>query len=133
MASVLGSASGAMSPDCFEIRVQPDREKVYVEPVGELDLASVPELRETVYELTGVGIQQVVIDLRRLTFIDVVGLRLLLRLDADARRDGWRLFLIAGSASIQRIFALTATRERLPFIARGDSASLDDRARHCAE
>ena len=106
-----------MSTDCFEIRVQPDRETVYVEPAGELDLASVPELREAVHELTDVGIEQVVIDLRRLTFIDVVGLRLLLRLDADARRDGWRLFLIPGPTSVQRIFALTATRERLPFIA----------------
>ena len=45
----------ARPADQFEVRVLPAREAVWVKPVGELDLATCPELRAQVEELLAVG------------------------------------------------------------------------------
>ena len=42
--------------------------------------------------------------------LDSTGLRVLLSLRNDAKRDGHSLVLIPGSPAVQRVFALTATR-----------------------
>jgi anti-anti-sigma factor len=100
----------------FAVRVEPDRETVCVTPSGELDLATVAELREQVEELLAAGFEQLVIDLRGLSFMDASGLRLFLGLANDARRDGWRLSLIQGTHQVRRMFVLTATLNQLPFV-----------------
>ena len=102
-------------PARFEIRMQRDGEVVYVEPAGELDLATSATLRNRVDALMATDAQQVIIDLRRLTFIDCAGVRALLALDGDAPRRGTRLSLIQGHNRVRRIFALTATLDALPF------------------
>lgn len=107
-------------------RVRPDRELVHVAPAGELDFATVEQLREQVYELVDVGFGHVVLDLRGLVFIDSTGLRLLLCLHADAQRDGWQLSLIQGPQAIRRVFELTGTLAVLPF----QSPTAIDQRRH---
>jgi anti-sigma B factor antagonist len=102
-------------PTRFEIRMQRDDEVVYVEPAGELDLATSATLHNRVDALMATDAQQVIIDLRRLTFIDCAGVRALLALDGDARRHGTQLSLIQGENPVRRIFALTATLDALPF------------------
>ena len=77
--------------------------------------ATVPVLAEHVTELLTVGFEQLIIDLRGLSFIDVSGLRLLLSLGERARSDGWRLSLIQGSEPVRRLFTLTDTDRQLPF------------------
>jgi len=57
---------------------------VWVEPIGELDLAMIPDLRDQIEELITAGFLQVIIDLRGLSFIDVAGLRLLLSLSTGS-------------------------------------------------
>jgi anti-anti-sigma factor len=57
-----------------------------------------------------------ILDLRRLEFIDSTGLRCILEFDAEARQDGCTLALIPGPKPVQRVFELTDTRARLPFI-----------------
>jgi anti-sigma B factor antagonist len=76
-------------------------------PVGELDLATVPALRDAIDGLHGA----VVLDLRGLEFIDGAGLHLLLELDARARQDGLELTLVPGPAA-ERLLGLTGTRGR---------------------
>ena len=102
-------------PTRFEIRMQRDGEVVYVEPAGELDLATSATLRNRVDALMATDAQQVIVDLRRLTFIDCAGVRALLALDGDARRHAARLSLIQGHNPVCRIFALTATVDALAF------------------
>jgi anti-anti-sigma factor len=43
-------------------------------------------------------------------FLDSMGLRVLLSLRNDAKRDGHSLVLVPGPRAVQRVFALTATR-----------------------
>lgn len=99
----------------FEVRVRPDRDVVHVEPAGELDMATAPQVRREVEALVATGFTRVVIDLRALEFIDGSGLRLLLALDAAARSDGWRLSLTEGPEPVQRLFTLTGTLDALTF------------------
>lgn len=101
-------------PSPLGVRVQPEREVVYVQPVGELDLATAPQLRDQVQELVAVGFRQLVIDLRELSFIDVAGLRTLLSLGNQAHDEGWRLSLTQGRRQVRRLCALAAPIGRLP-------------------
>jgi anti-sigma B factor antagonist len=102
-------------PPQFRCDVYPEREHVRVAPVGELDLASVPELEQTLSELRASGFDHLILDLRGLVFLDSSGLHLLLDLASAARADAHRLELIAGPPAVQRVFELTGTIATLPF------------------
>jgi anti-anti-sigma factor len=84
---------------------------------GALDIAAVPVLEATVGELREAGVQHVILDLSELDFMDSTGLRCILERDAEARQDGVSLSLVAGPPAVQRVFELTGTAARLPFIA----------------
>ncbi len=100
----------ASPPDPFSLSVVPEGEQVAVVPAGDLDLASVDELEREVRELRRLGVDRLVIDLRRVQFLDSSGLRLLLGLGDDARRDGHHLTLLPGPPEVELIFTLTQTR-----------------------
>jgi anti-sigma B factor antagonist len=53
----------------------------------------------------------VVLDLRKLSFLDSCGLSRLLAARRRARRAGRRLVLVRGSAAVQRLMAMTAVDE----------------------
>ena len=94
----------------FAVSVVPDRREVAVVPEGDLDLATVDRVEREVDELRAAGFDRIVLDLRRVEFLDSSGLRLLLSLRATARRAGHVLKLIPGPPEVQRVFELTATR-----------------------
>jgi anti-sigma B factor antagonist len=104
------------APGSFSCEVEPERDAVRVHPVGSLDMATVPVLRTQVDELRKAGFRRVILDLRRLEFMDSTGLRLMLSLDAEARQDGFSIGLVPAPAAVQRVFEITATTEVLPFI-----------------
>ena len=62
------------------------RDSVRVAPVGELDIATVDKLRAEVDRLRESGFTKLVLDLRGVRFLDSTGLRLVLELDAAAKR-----------------------------------------------
>jgi anti-sigma B factor antagonist len=106
------------SVEAFACTVEPEGEAVRVVPSGSLDMLTAPLLEARLREVTEAGSRRVVVDLRRLDFIDSTGLRLLLARDALARQDGFAFALIPGSPTIQRVFELTQTRDLLPFVDR---------------
>jgi anti-anti-sigma factor len=81
-----------------------------VVPVGELDIAASGALEQEVAGLVRDGSEHVVIDLRRLTFIDSSGMQRLLSLRNDAKRNGHRLTLVPAGPRVQRLFVLTRTQ-----------------------
>lgn len=83
---------------------------VMIIPVGELDLACTDELAREVRRARASGSVRVVLDLRGIQFIDSAGLRLLLSLRNDAKRNGHRLILVPPGRAVGRIFEITATR-----------------------
>jgi anti-sigma B factor antagonist len=100
----------------FRCEVSPEPGTVRLRPIGELDLATVPTLQTHITELREAGHRHILLDLRGLLFIDSTGLRLILRHDAEARRDGFSLALVPGSPEVQRVFDIAGVTTRLPFV-----------------
>lgn len=73
-------------------------------------MATVGEVEQRLGELREVGFERLVLDLRKLTFIDLCGLRLAERWTAAADRDGFRLDVLAGPAVGRLLDALGGVR-----------------------
>jgi len=99
----------------FRCDVEPARESVFVRPVGELDLSTVPVVDAQLSELVAAGFTRVVLDLRELRFLDSTGLRLLLSWDARSRAEGVDLSVIPGPAPVQRVIDVAGVAHLLPF------------------
>jgi anti-sigma B factor antagonist len=110
------SATHAHTDQQFHVDVKPDRDIVHVRPQGDVDLASVGEIRERFEDLTALGFGRLVLDLRGVTFLDSTGIRLVLELSASSRADGWEFGVVEGSAGVQRVFELTGIRPLVPFV-----------------
>lgn len=83
-----------------------------VQPVGEVDLVTVHEVREHVHAAAQHS-RRVVIDLRQVTFMDSSGLRLLVEVQQLADQDGFAFAVVRGPASLERLFEVTGLDERL--------------------
>ena len=103
-------------PPPFRVDVWPDGDVVHVCPVGEIDLDTVSEVRDRIYELRAAGFKRLILDLRAVTFLDSTGIRLVLEADASARADGLDFGLIEGPAKVQRALEVTGLRSALPLI-----------------
>ena len=95
-----------IGPAPLRVDIHPERDVVRVAPVGELDRATVPQLRAQIDELRESGFEHLVLDLRQLTFMDSSGVALILDEDLAARRDGRDFVLINGAPAIQRVLQI---------------------------
>lgn len=82
---------------------------------GEIDLATLDYLKRALHGITRRA-DVVTIDLRRVGFIDCVGLRTLLELSNEGVDDGCSVEFIQGPDPVARVFELTGTGERLVFV-----------------
>ena len=101
-----------MAPAQFDIEVRSEGEVVTVTPTGELDIATAGRLRELLHRQERRA-RVLVLDLSRLDFIDVVGLRVVLEEQQRSRQDGFALDLVVGSGAAQRLFDLARATELL--------------------
>ena len=77
-----------------------------VAPVGELDLASVPRLRQEVLALLNGGGRDVVLDLGGVDFVDSVGLGGVVAVAKRVRSAGGRFCVARPDPRIWEVFAL---------------------------
>lgn len=82
---------------------------------GELDLATSPQLDDALHRAEA-DARLIVLDLRRLAFMDCSGLRVILAAHDRARRPGCRLVVVRGPTAVQRVFTLTAVHRELEFV-----------------
>jgi anti-anti-sigma factor len=61
------------------------------------------------------GVRRIDLDLGRLDFIDSTGLGVIVRVHAEARRQGIELQLRRGPAPVHRVFEQTGFADALPF------------------
>jgi anti-sigma B factor antagonist len=97
----------------FQVEIQREAGRAIVIPSGELDLATVEGLGAAIDGLVDAGFKTVVLDLRRLTFIDSTGLRLIVR---ESRRPDVRLRLIDGIDDVTGLFEIRRVRAWLSFM-----------------
>ena len=119
----------------FAVEVQRRDHVTIVVPRGELDMATIQTLRTTldvaIAETLRAALDgfetgaRLLLDLRRLSFIDSTGLHLLVALDQRARRDGFLLTLVAPTAPIDRAIQLCGLDQVLPFVPTYDTVDSD--------
>ncbi len=97
----------------FRVEVRTEGRTAVVSVSGELDLASGPELE---LALDGISGSPVVIDLRRLEFMDSTGLSIIVKAHQRLEGEGRELGLVRGPAQVQRLFDLTGVAERLRLV-----------------
>ena len=84
---------------------------------GELDLSTAPALEEEITRLAAAdGVRRVVIDLRRLAFLDSSGLRVVAMAERRLEGAGRPLALVRGVETVQRVFEITRMDDRLTFV-----------------
>jgi anti-sigma B factor antagonist len=100
--------------------IEPDRDRVVVRPMGEIDLATVGVVETPLNELWGTGFTTIVLDLRWVSFMDSTGLRLLIRQCQRAEQDGAALEVsVAGDGAVHRLLHLAGLVDRLPITVQG--------------
>lgn len=85
----------------------------WVRPVGELDIDTAPALEDALAAEREAGSRRLVLDLRRLTFMDSTGLRLVIRWDTAARQQGFEFAVVPGQEAVQRVIKLTGMDDYL--------------------
>lgn len=111
----------------FDVGIAPlDGEGVALALTGELDLSTVEQLEQAIADGLDGGGRLVVMDLRKLVFLDSTGLRLMLRLDAGLKEEGGRLVLVRGPRRVHRVFELTRAVDELEIVE--DPAQIDGRS-----
>jgi len=83
---------------------------------GELDLSSAPLLEAALLAAEATEAASITLDIDGVSFIDSTGLRTLLEAHVRSQQDGNRIRLTKGSTQAQRLFALAAVDEILPFV-----------------
>ena len=104
-------------PQPFSHQIESDRSgKTILRLNGDLDMAARPALSKVLHELQHGNAQEIVIDLRGLSFLDSMGLSTLVQAYA-AGQDGHRkVSFIRGGRSVQRVFAVTEVDKRVEWV-----------------
>jgi anti-sigma B factor antagonist len=104
---------GAVNRHKFALRIAVSEHAAgtVVVPDGELDLCTAKDLEAVLATQSG----PVVVDLRKLSFIDLTGLRVLLDADARSRQDGMNLRFIPGP-TVRRLFEIAELPDPLWYV-----------------
>jgi anti-sigma B factor antagonist len=102
-------------PDPFRCETGRAGDTRWVRPVGELDLDTEPQLEEALAALREQGARRLVLDLRKLTFMDSTGLRLVIRWDSAGKEQGFDFAIVPGPDVVQRVIRLTGMEDQLTF------------------
>ncbi len=82
---------------------------------GEIDIATVGTLQSRLGEVCDAA-GDVTVDLRRVDFLDCLGLRVLLEQHERSAQRGFCIDFVQGPPRVRRVFELTGTLDRLYFV-----------------
>jgi anti-sigma B factor antagonist len=102
------------SPPVLKVDVAQIGETCVVRVGGELDIATAPALESNLLHAMDSEAASVVLDLERVTFIDSMGLRVLIWAANASREDGDRLRIDCGVGAVGRMIELTGVEHLLP-------------------
>jgi anti-anti-sigma factor len=83
---------------------------------GELVLGSVGDFQAALEEIGTEPLDLLVIDLRRLEFLDSSGLRAIVASEGHALGHGYSLQIVRGSEQVDEVFRVTGLDSRLPIV-----------------
>lgn len=106
----------AVPPAAFRCTLRDDGPDVALVRVsGELDIATVPQLKQTLRHAED-GALRVVLDLRELTFMDSSGVHAIEDANVRAAGAGRRLVLVRGRTQVDRVLAVSGAHDRLDIV-----------------
>ena len=106
----------------LDVDAEFDRGRVLLSLEGELDLATVPEAEAALMRLEHApDTATIVLDLRRLAFMDSTGLRFVLAAGARASGNDRRFVIVRGPQNVHRVFRLARLEDRLEFADSADA------------
>jgi anti-anti-sigma factor len=82
---------------------------------GELDMAARFQAEQALDRLLAEPVEQLVVDLGEVTFVDSTGMGLVLEVHDRSRSEGFKLRLLRGPDEVQRVFELAGVADVLPF------------------
>ena len=112
--------------EALTVGVRRERGYVIVTAAGEIDVATVTGLRERLFGLAASG-RPLVVDLDQVSFIDSVGLGVLVGTAKQAAAYGGSLQLVCAQPKIRKLFRLVGLDSRVP-LARTLDEALEDLA-----
>jgi anti-anti-sigma factor len=83
---------------------------------GELSLATADDIEQELRRVELTYAHVIAVDLRELTFIDSMGIRLIVQAHQRSLQGSNRLVLVRGREAIQRLFEICDLEGRLPFV-----------------
>jgi anti-sigma B factor antagonist len=103
------SAAELYAVEQLAVEARTHRRTALVALRGELDLVTVSKVAEVIdgLELQADGVRHIVLDLRGLTFMDLEGLRELVKQNEYARTNRHNLAVVRGTDAINRLLKLT--------------------------
>jgi anti-sigma B factor antagonist len=99
-----------------------EEDVVLVELTGALEFSRAYTFDEEMRRLESQRPRTMILDLRKLSFLDSAGIGRVLALQRRAKRDGRRLVVVRGSRAVQRLFAITAMDARLEMVSEPQAA-----------
>lgn len=97
----------------FNVEIHNGSQAVVIGVSGELDLASSPALEQELERGAAAQAEVVIVDLRKLEFMDSTGLSVLVRAHQRATENGQRFGVVRGPQQVQRLLSLTGVADRL--------------------
>ena len=112
------SVAEQLAAEQLTVEARTSRRTALVALRGELDLVTVSKVAEVLdgLEPRADGVRHVVLDLRGLTFMDMAGLRELIRQNEFARSNRHNLAVVRGTDAIQRVLKLTGVDDMLVLV-----------------
>jgi anti-anti-sigma factor len=109
---------GWKPPAELVVETRTSRRTALVALRGELDLVTVSKVAEVLSDLRpgADGVRHIVLDLRGLTFMDLPGLRELIRQNEFARTNHHNLAVVRGTSAIDRVLRLTDVDQQLVLV-----------------
>jgi anti-sigma B factor antagonist len=105
----------------FSAEALPTEYGLLVDVVGELDIATAPQLRRALEARAPQG-GLLLVDLTSVTFMDSSGLGVLLALQADLRAAGARLAIVCPPGPVYLLFEVTGVVDELPLFLTREAA-----------
>jgi len=106
---------GAMEQD-FHLEERVDRGLPVIVVVGEIDVATAPQLREALHGVIAQGHATVVLDLLGVTFLDSTALGVLVGGLKRCRELDGELHIVVTDARIRKIFEITGLNKVFPLV-----------------
>jgi anti-sigma B factor antagonist len=107
--------------DALTIEVRQEQGHVIVTAAGEIDISTVTRLFERLFEIAASG-YPLVVDLEQVSFIDSVGLAMLVGTANRAAAHGGSLHLVCARPKLGELLRLTGLDRRIPLARTLDEA-----------